>query len=88
MRSDNMTNSELANRLQEHARILRRQHDNLYRVKAYRFAAEVLLRLERPVEEMIHEKGAHALEELPGIGKRLARAIAEYLETGKWCARN
>ena len=83
-----MSNNEIANRLQEQARLLRKRHDNLYRVKAYRNAAQVLLRLEEPVEALVHEKGPHALEELPGIGKRLAKTIAHYLETGEWQARN
>jgi DNA polymerase (family 10) len=83
-----MTNHEIANRLQEHARLLRKRHDNLYRVKAYRFAAEAVLRLDRPVEELVQEKGRHALEELPGIGRRLAKTIARYLETNECQARN
>jgi DNA polymerase (family 10) len=83
-----MTNTEIANRLQEQARVLRKRHDNLYRVKAYRFAAQAVLRLEQPVERLVQEKGPHALEELPGIGKRLAKTIARYLETGEWQTRN
>ena len=82
-----MSNTEIANKLQEQARTLRRQHENLYRVKAYRRAAETLLRLDRPIEDLVHERGRNALEELPGIGSHLAEAIAVYVETGEWRAR-
>jgi DNA polymerase/3'-5' exonuclease PolX len=74
--------------LQERARELWNRHDNLYRVKAYRRAAEMLLRLDRPVEDLLHERGKPALEEIPGIGRRLAKKIAEYLETGEWSCLN
>ncbi len=83
-----MTNSELARKLQEYARDLRKRHENLFRVKAYRTAAEVVLRLDRPVADLVHERGRNALEELPGIGKHLAETITTYLETGEWRARH
>ena len=83
-----MSNTEIAERLKERAQELRRLHENLYRVKAYRFAAQSILRLEKPVESLVKEHGPRALEELPGIGKRLAAAITRYLETGEWQTRN
>ena len=83
-----MTNTEIANRLQEHARQLRKRHNNLYRVKAYRFAAQAVQRLDRPIETIVAENGPHALEELPGIGKRLATTIARFVQTGEWQTRN
>lgn len=83
-----MTNNEIANLLQDRARTLRREHRNLYRVKAYRHAAEMVMRLNQPVEELLHEKGPIALAEVPGIGKRLAKTIAHYLETGEWPTSN
>ncbi len=82
-----MSNNDIATRLQEQAKQLRRQHDNLYRVKAYRQAAEALMRLEAPAEDLYNEHGRHALEEVPGIGKRLAKRIAHYLQTGEWADR-
>lgn len=83
-----MSNTEIASKLQEWAQTLRRQHDNLYRVKAYRRAAETLMRLDRPIEDLVHERGRNALEELPGIGSHLAKAITHFVETGEWQARS
>jgi len=79
-----MTNTDIASCLQEQARLLRQRSDNLYRVKAYRQAAAAVLRLEEPIEVLVHDRGPLALEQLPGIGKRLATKIARYLETGQW----
>jgi DNA polymerase/3'-5' exonuclease PolX len=36
------------------------------------------------VEELVHQHGRAALEELPGIGKHIARSIEHYVETGEW----
>jgi holliday junction DNA helicase RuvA len=75
-----MTNSEIARRLQSHARELGRKHDNLYRIRAYRRAAIVVLGLPRPVEEL----QSWELEALPGIGNHISVAIAHYARTGEW----
>ena len=83
-----MSNNDIAGKLQERARELWKRHENLYRVKAYRRAAEMLLRLDLPVEDLFHERGKTALEEIPGIGRRLAKKIADYLETGEWSGVN
>jgi DNA polymerase/3'-5' exonuclease PolX len=79
-----MSNFDIARRLQQHARELRKRHDNLFRVRAYGLAAETLMRLDKPVEEMVHQRGRAALEELPGIGKHIARSIEHFVETGEW----
>ncbi|MCE9532153.1 MAG: hypothetical protein K8T89_13675 [Planctomycetes bacterium] len=79
-----MTNNEIANRLLSHARELYRRHDNLYRVKAYRHAAESVMRLDCPIEKLLQAKGRNALEQLPGIGRHLAATITEFVQTGEW----
>jgi DNA polymerase/3'-5' exonuclease PolX len=83
-----MTNIEIAGKLQEHARELWKRHDNLFRVKSYRRAAEMVQRLERPVEELLHERGRGALEGVPGIGKKLAKVIECFVQTGGSANRN
>lgn len=50
---------------------------------AYRKAARSLESLGEDVEEIYKEKGLLGLEEIPGIGERLAKKIVEYLTTGK-----
>ena len=83
-----MTNTEIARVLQQRARSLRGRNDNLYRVKAYRQAADALLRLDEPVEQMVQDEGPKALQRIPGIGPSLSTAITRYLETGEWDASN
>lgn len=83
-----MSNFDIARRLQQHARELRKRHDNLFRIRAYGLAAETLMRLDVPVEDLVHERGRIALEELPGIGRHIARSIEHYVSTGEWQFQN
>jgi len=50
---------------------------------AYRRAARRILELKEDVKKIYKEKGVLGLENLPGIGKRIAKKIEEYLKTGK-----
>ena len=43
-----MTNTDVARQLQQHARKLAERYGNLYRIRAYRRAAQTVLGLERP----------------------------------------
>jgi Holliday junction resolvasome RuvABC DNA-binding subunit len=63
--------------------LLNEQGANPYRVQAYRHAAEILRRLDRPVTEILQQEGAEGLRRLPGIGESLARSIRELTLTGK-----
>lgn len=83
-----MTNNDVAKKLQEHARTLRQRNENLYRVKAYRHAAEMLRRLDRPIEEIVQKEGRKALAEIPWIGRHLAQTIATLVQTGEWRVRH
>jgi DNA polymerase/3'-5' exonuclease PolX len=83
-----MTNHEIASKLQEYARELRQRRENLYRVKAYRRAAEVVMSLNQPVGVLLNASGRNALEKLPGIGRHLAETITVYVQTGEWHARH
>jgi DNA polymerase/3'-5' exonuclease PolX len=50
---------------------------------AYRRAAKKILELKEDIKKIYKEKGTLGLENLPGIGKRIARRIEEFLKTGK-----
>jgi DNA polymerase (family X) len=78
-----MQNTEIARRLEEVAGLLNEQGANPYRVQAYRHAAEMLRRLDRPVTEIVRHEGGEGLRRLPGIGESLARSIREVVLTGK-----
>ncbi len=70
-----MDNRTIAEKLNDYARYLEGEESNVYRVRAYRRAAEVVLAQDRPLSEVVAEKGRAALEELPGIGSSLAYTI-------------
>ena len=79
-----MDNQAIAERLMAYARHLNGHDGNLYRRRAYRRAAEILLRLDRPVESIIAEQGRKGLEELPGIGEHLAYTIEGLVRDGEF----
>ena len=78
------TNEEIARQLQVTARTLTAQKQNLYRVRAYRRAAETILRLDRTVADLLREEGKNYLSKFSGIGKHLVETISHYAETGEW----
>ena len=76
-------NLPIAARLEEVAALLEQQNANPFRVDAYRNAAQVLRRLERPASEILGTEGLEGLDRLPGIGPILARAIRTLVVTGR-----
>jgi DNA polymerase (family 10) len=78
-----MDNRTLAARLANRAHSLEAQRAGLFRVRAYRRAAETILGLDCPVEKLIEEGGRKKLADLPGIGRRISRAIEELLREGR-----
>jgi DNA polymerase (family X) len=78
-----LTNDEVAKRLEEAARGLEEQDANVYRVRAYRTAANTVRGLDRPMSELLKEGGRDALDKLPGIGDRLASTLEQLVLTGR-----
>jgi DNA polymerase (family X) len=78
-----LTNEEIALRLEDVAGLLQTQEANLYRVRAYRTAADTLRRLECRVTDILDNQSVLGLVKLPGIGDSLARAVEELCRTGK-----
>jgi DNA polymerase (family 10) len=76
-----MDNRTVAERLRRHAHDLEERGENLYRIQAYRRAAETLLFTDRPVEKIVAEG---RLRQLPGIGRHLAYTIGELVRTGEF----
>jgi len=52
-------------------------------VRAYRRAAETVRRLDWPVDDVLRKEGVEGLDRLPGIGRGLARAIRDFVLTGR-----
>ena len=77
-----MDNRTIAQQLMHRARYLGDQHASLYRVRAYRRAAETILGLDEPVETIVDQQGRRGLRQLPGIGDHIARALETLIRTG------
>jgi len=78
-----MDNHTIADRLRRHARDLDAEGGNLYRVRAYRHAADVVLELEEPLALLLKRRGRRGLQELPGIGSHIAASIESLILTGE-----
>jgi DNA polymerase (family 10) len=78
-----MDNRTIACRLFGAAHSLEQEHANLYRVQAYRRAAETILGLDEPVEDIVNHAGRKALKKLPGIGVKMAAKIETLVRTGE-----
>jgi DNA polymerase (family 10) len=72
-----MTNQDIARKLRDHASEMAKKNENLYRVRAFRRAAMVVMGLTEEVSELVrHDR--RRLENVPGIGKSLAETIIGY----------
>ena len=78
------TNTLVADRLREAADLLEQQNANPFRVRAYRGAADTISTLDGDIRQLAEQGGMDALVALPGIGKGIAAAILEILQTGRW----
>lgn len=77
-----MTNKQLADIFSLIADLLQIKGEVIYKILAYRKAAESLIDLGRDARAIWEEGGIPALIELPGIGKAIAEKIDELLSTG------
>ena len=76
-------NQQIADRLEEAADLLRGQGADPFRVRAYRRAGESVRRWPVPLGAVFRQRGLQGLEEVPGVGASIARAIRELLTRGR-----
>ena len=76
-------NDEIADLLERVSDLLEAQGADVFRVRAWRGAADTARALDREVAAVLEEGGIPALVKLPGIGKSISAAIREYVETGR-----
>ncbi len=74
-----MKNQQIAKIFNEIAELLEMKGENVFRIRAYRRAAQNLDGLARDVATLSEEE----LIAVPGVGKDLAGKVAEYIKTGK-----
>lgn len=72
-------NAEYAGLYREIADILTYQGENIFKIRSYRRAAETLLALNEPVEDIL---ARGELVKLPGFGVALQQKTAEMIATG------
>lgn len=77
-------NRWIAARLHDASGLLEQQGANPFRVNAYYRAAETLEALDTDVRLIHANEGAAGLIALPNIGRSIATAIVEILQTGRW----
>jgi len=73
-------NEQVAQLLENIARLLTLKHDDPYRIGAYMDAARNIAGIADDIETL-HGRGQ--LEEIRGVGASIAEKVAEYLETGR-----
>lgn len=81
---DARENAAIAAKLRDYSELLEQQGEDGFRQRAYVRAAEMVAGLDRPLGDILREGGRDGLVALPGIGKGIAGAIAEMIETGRW----
>jgi hypothetical protein len=79
-----MDNHTIAEQLNEYARVLEAEGGSVFRVRAYRRAAEVIRDLGRPLQELVAEQGRAGLEAIPGIGNSLSYTIEGLVRDGEF----
>lgn len=78
-----MTNRELAQFFANLAALLEIKGEVVYKILAYKRAAETLTEYEREVQVVWREGGIKGLRGIPGVGEAIAEKIDELLRTGR-----
>jgi DNA polymerase (family X) len=79
-----MDNATVAQKLRDYATYLDAEEGNVYRVRAYRRAADTLQTLDRPLDDLLATEGRAGLEALPGVGAHLGYTLETLLKTGEF----
>jgi len=79
-----MENLRIAAQLREAGERLGQQGANPFAAAAFNRAADSVERWPCALREVYERSGEAGLRQLPGVGRGIARAIAEMLSTGRW----
>jgi hypothetical protein len=78
-----MDNLTIAAKLSEYADYLEARESSIYRVRAYRQAAQTVLGHDRQLSEILASEGRSGLEVMPGIGSHLSYTLEGLIRTGE-----
>jgi len=81
-----MTNQSIAKKLIDRAHVLEQQKAGLYRIRAYRRAAETIRSLDRPLAEIVAQTGPAGLLSMPGVGSRISDLLQKLLTADQFQA--
>jgi len=74
-----MKNKETAEALYQISELLTLKNENVFKIRAYERASEIVSALPEPIEDIDSQ---NALTDISGIGQGIAEKISEYLKTG------
>ena len=74
------TNAEIAAIFEGLAMLLERKKDSIFKIRAYRRVARVIMELPFSLEERVAQGGD--LRDIPGIGEAIDKKVREYISTG------
>jgi DNA polymerase (family 10) len=76
-----MKNSEIAGVFQDMADLLELKEENIFKIRAYRRAAQIIERLPKEMSAMVEQ--GEDLQKIAGIGEAIAKKSAELIYSGK-----
>jgi hypothetical protein len=79
-----MDNAAVAKKLADYAAYLEGEDANVYRIRAYRRAADTVRTLDRPLKDVYDAEGRAGLEALEGVGSHLSYTLESLLKTGEF----
>lgn len=81
-----MDNDAIARRFYRLAALMEIRGDDPFRWRSYRNAAESIEVWPTPLKEIAEKDGEAGLQEIPGVGKAIAKKVIELLERGSFDA--
>ncbi len=76
-----MKNSEIARVFQDMSDLLELKEDNIFKIRAYRRAAQVIEHLPKEMAVMLEQ--GEDFQKIPGVGEAIAKKSTELITTGK-----
>src|SRR5215213_10773362 len=81
-----MDNKEIARRFYRLSALMEVRGDDPFRLRSYRNAAEAIEVWPVSLKEIAEKEGVTGLQEIPGVGKAIAKKVIELLERGSFDA--